>query len=153
MGERKPRQDVTFLALAVAVLAIAVALFVMMRSMPKRGGDTPAEETQEEVVEEPEEGPAETPEGGRDPFRSQGGVAGAAGPAVSQPGEELRLGGIVSDKGTATAVIYRGERRYHVKAGDSVGAYRVLSITQRRVTLAANGEKITLIYREPEGEE
>jgi type II secretory pathway component PulC len=151
MGEGKPRQDVTFLALAVAVLAIAVALFVMMRSMPKRDAGAPAEETQEEVVEEPEEGPAETPEGGRDPFRSQGGAAGPA--AASQPGEELRLGGIVSDKGTATAVIYRGSRRHHVKAGDRVGAYRVLSITQRRVMLAGNGEEITLVYREPEGEE
>jgi len=44
MGQSKQRQDLVFLALAAAVLAVAVALFVVMRSVSKDGKEPAAPE-------------------------------------------------------------------------------------------------------------
>lgn len=150
MSERGRRQDVAFLTLAVAVLAIAVALFVVMRSIPKRPPGPPAEEAQEEVAEEPEE-PEAAPAGGRDPFRSQ---AGGAAAAPGAPQVELTLVGITREEGREPmATIRRGRRRYYVKVGEKVGGDRVVSIGQSGVVLEGEAGRITLVLREPEEEE
>jgi hypothetical protein len=90
MREGERRHEMAFLALAVAVLAIAVALFVVMRSIPKQQAGSSAEGTQEEVTETAEEAEEPAPSEGRDPFRSQAG--GAGGAAVCEGGRKDRRG-------------------------------------------------------------
>jgi len=157
MGESKPRQDMVFLALAAAVLAIAVALFVVMRSVSKGEQEPAAQETQQEVVEAPPEPPKPEPTESRDPFKSQpkGAVAGV-GPADPAPGPpvDLRFVGFTERQGQeAMAILRRGERRYFVRAGETVRGYTVVSIGQNRVVLTGPGGEAVLLLREPEEEE
>lgn len=152
MSESGRRQDVAFLTLAVAVLAIAVALFVVMRAIPKQGSGAPTEETQEEKAEKPGEAPKEEPADGRDPFRSQAGAAGVAAAGPTQA--ELTLVGITRAEGREPmAAIRRGRRRYYVKAGDAIGGDRVVSIGESEVVLEGESGQLTLVLRRPEEEE
>ena len=66
MGESKQRQDMVFLALAAAVLAVAVALFVVMRSVSRDGKEPAAPETLQQVAETPPELPKPEPTENRD---------------------------------------------------------------------------------------
>jgi len=144
------RQDVVFLALAVSVLAIAVALFVVMRSIPKDKAE-PTEEVQVEPAEEPAEPSEPEPAATRDPFKSQ--QTGGASP-TTRAGHELRLAGITHQEGKPTrALIYRGSRRYNVRVGDRLGGYRVVSIGQSRVELEGESGQLTLLWRQPQEEE
>jgi hypothetical protein len=148
------RQDLAFLALAVAVLAIAVALFVGMKSFPKQQ-PRPVETEQPEQVAAAE--PAAEPPGkeatARDPFRSQTAEGGPTGPAAG-PRRELKLVGIVRGGGAqATAVIHSGRRRYYAKVGDRAAGYTVESIGTDHAILARDEDRMTLVLREPEPEE
>ncbi len=145
------RQDVVFLALAVSVLAIAVALFVVMRSIPKEKAEPAAEEVQVERAEEPSETPEPESAATRDPFKSQ--QTGGASP-TPQAQQDLRLGGIIRQEGrAATARIDRGSRRYKVEGGDRLGGYRVVSIGASRVELEGEAGGLTLLWRQPQEEE
>lgn len=157
MGESKQRQDLVFLALAAAVLAVAVALFVVMRSVSKDGKEPAAPETQQEVAETPPEPPKPEPVEDRDPFTSQpkGSVA-SGGPAGPAPGPQvdLKFVGFTEGQGQgAIATIRRGERRYFVRVGQTVRGYTVTSIGQNRVVLTSAGGEAILLLREPEEEE
>lgn len=147
------RQDVAFLALAVAVLTIAVALFVVMKSIPRERADEPqTEEPQQEVVEEPKEEPAPEKATQRDPFRSQ---QQGRGGVMAKPEAALKLVGItLSETGASTAVVYRGKQRYHLKLGQQVEGYRLVRVTQNGATLEGPGGRVTLVLRPPKrGEE
>lgn len=157
MGESKQRQDMVFLALAAAVLAIAVALFVVMRSVSKDGKEPAAPETQQQVAETPPEPPKPEPTENRDPFKTQpkGSVA-ADGPVEPVPGPQvdLRFVGFTEGQGQgAIATIRRGERRYFVRTGDTVRGYTVTSVEQNRVVLTGAGGEAVLLLREPAEEE
>jgi len=157
MGESKQRQDVVFLALAGAVLAIALALFVVMRSVSKDGKEPAAPETLQQVAETPPEPPKPEPTENRDPFKSQPkGTAAAGGPAepVPVPQVDLRFVGFTEGQGQgAIATIRRGEHRYFVRTGQTVSGYTVTSIEQSRVVLTGPGGQAVLLLREPEEEE
>jgi hypothetical protein len=157
MGESKQRQDMVFLALAAAVLAIAVALFVVMRSISKEGKEPAAPQTPPQVVEMPPEPPKPEPTENRDPFKSQPkGTAAAGGPAEAVPGPQvdLKFVGFTEGQGQgAIATIRRGPRRYFVRTGDTVSGYTVTSIEQNRVVLTGAGGQAVLLLREPEEEE
>ncbi|UCC67100.1 MAG: hypothetical protein JSV79_08095 [Armatimonadota bacterium] len=145
MRESERRHEMAFLALAVAVLAIAVALFVVMRSIPKQRAGSSVEATQEEVTETAEQVEEPAPTEGRDPFRSQAGRAG--GTAVG-PQAELRLVGITREEGReAMATIRAGRRHYYVRAGEKIGADKVVSIGENEVVLERDGGRITLVLR------
>ncbi len=151
MSESGRRHDVAFLALAVAVLAIAVALFVVMRSIPTQPPCPPAEETQEKVAEKAEEAQQPAPTKGRDPFRSQ---VGGAGGAAAAPQAGLKLVGITREEGRQPmATIRTGRRHYYVRVGERVGGDRVLSIGENRVVLEREAGRITLVLRQPGEEE
>ena len=157
MGESKQRQDMVFLALAAAVLAVAVALFVVMRSVSRDGKEPAAPETLQQVAETPPELPKPEPTENRDPFKSQTkGTAAAGGPADPVPGPQvdLRFVGFTEGQGQgAIATLRRGERRYFVRTGDTVRGYTVTSIEQNRVVLTGAGGQAVLLLREPEEEE
>jgi hypothetical protein len=155
MRSEGQRQDVAYLALAVAVLAVAVALFVGMRAVQKRQPEEPKEEAAPQVeVEEPvaEEPPPET--NGRDPFKTQSGSTPSptAGPAgVSH---DLRLVGIVMEEGARPmAIIRSAKKRHYSRVGDRVGNYTVVAIGANQATLADDGDRFTLVLWEPEPEE
>jgi hypothetical protein len=157
MGASKQRQDMVFLALAAAVLAIAVALFVVMRSVSKDGKEPVAPEPPPQVAETPPEPPKPEPTENRDPFKTQpkGSVA-ADGPVEPVPGPQvdLRFVGFTEGQGQgAIATIRRGERRYFVRTGDTVRGYTVTSVEQNRVVLTGAGGEAVLLLREPAEEE
>ncbi|HUU54106.1 MAG TPA: hypothetical protein VMY87_04225 [Armatimonadota bacterium] len=153
MRSNGQRQDVAFLALAVAVLAVAVALFVGMKAIqrdrPKEPEPEPAEqvETAEPVVEEPAKG-----ESGRDPFKAQGGSA--KGPGAVGQSHEMKLVGIVMERGDKPmAIIHSGSKRYYARLGERAAGYTVVSIGEDRATLDKDGDRLTLVLREPPPEE
>lgn len=148
MKESGQRQDLAFLALAVAVLAIAVALFVGMKSMPQKPAAETEAEAQQESAEEPAEPAAPEPTG-RDPFKSQAkGSAAQAGRGHSGPG--LRLVGIVRRAGEPPmAVVVSGQKRYYAHVGERAGSYTVVSVSREEAVLEAAGDRITLRLREP----
>lgn len=153
MGSTRQRQDVAFLALAIAVLAVSVALFVGIRMLPK-GEKKPAETTpgEEPAAAQVTDAPA-PPEEGRDPFGSaqQGGGASVRPTAASAP-QDLKLIGVILGR-QPLAVIKRDSRRYYVRLGDSVRGHRVTAIGEDRVILARGEEQVTLVLREPPEED
>lgn len=153
MRSNGQRQDVAFLALAVAVLAVALAVFVVMKSADKAqkkdSEPEPAEQVEvvEPVVEEPVEG-----ETGRDPFKTQAGSAGGAGPAAQS--HNMKLVGIVVEQGDKPmAIIHSGKKRYYAHLGDRAAGYTVVSIGDNAATLQKDGDSVTLVLRQPEPEE
>ncbi len=153
MRSNGQRQDVAFLALAVAVLAVAVALFVGMRSLQRERPKEPEPEPVEQV-EAAEPGPEEPApsESGRDPFKTQGGATTAPGPAGVASG--LKLVGVVMEQGEKPmAIIRSGRRRYYASLGERAAGYTVVSIGEDRATLEKEGDRVTLVLREPEPEE
>lgn len=159
MGESKQRQDMIFLALAAAVLAVALALFVVMRSVSKDGKEPAAAEAPQQVAETPPEAPKPEPPDDRDPFKSQstatppaGGQA-AAAPAPG-PQVDLRFVGFTEGQGQGPiATIRRGERRYFVRTGETIRGYTVTSVDQNRVVLTGADGEAVLLLREPAEEE
>ncbi|MFB3882039.1 MAG: type II secretion system protein N [Armatimonadota bacterium] len=148
------RQDVAFLAVVVAVLVVAVALFVGMKSIQRNRPEKPAAkpakpvEVSGPVVPKPEGGP-------RDPFR-QGAGSGPGG-AAAKPGagataaQTLKLVGIVSEKGDQpVAIIHSARKRYYARVGDRVAGYTLMSVGTDRAVLSKGGESLTLVLREPE---
>ena len=158
MAESKPRQDMVFLALAAAVLAIAVALFVVMRSVSRGEQEPAAPEAQQQVTEAPPAAPPPEPtEESRDPFESQpkGAVTGST-PAAPAPGPQVDLRFVGFTDGQAQgpiATLRRGERRYFVRPGETVRGYTVVSVGENRVVLTSPGGDAVLLLREPEDEE
>jgi len=153
MGTKRQRQDVAFLALAIAVLAVSVAIFVGIRMLPK-GEKKPPEGT---PVTEPEAAsltdvptPAET---GRDPFEAQQEARGPSGRRTTTvAAQDLKLIGVVQGR-QPLAVIRRDSRRYYVRLGDTVRGRRVIAIGEDRVILARGEEQMTLVLREPPEED
>jgi hypothetical protein len=146
------RQEVGFLALAVAVLAIAVALFVGVRALERPREQPAAEPTVEEpaAVETVEAGPAGDAD--RDPFKAQAGQGAEPGETASEA-PDLRLVGIVMSGGRPLAVIRRGDRRYYAKVGEKAGPYTVIGVGQDQAILAKGDDTITLTLRRPLPEE
>ena len=154
MRSEGQRQDVAYLALAVAVLAIALALFVSMKAVQKRQPPEPKEEPVVEVVAQEPVTDEPPPTDGRDPFRVQGGSAGSAstGPAVAS--HDLRLVGIVMEQGDRPMAIIRSTSgRHYSRVGDRVGGYTVASVSPNEVVLAGEADRITLVMREPATQE
>jgi len=148
------RQDVAFLALAVAVLAIAVALFFGMKSIgkkpPKAPEPEPVEsvEVMEPVVEEPDPGAT-----GRDPFKTQPGAT-AASAASGGGAEGLKLVGILTEPGRSPmAVIHSGNKRYYARVGEKAAGYAVVDVGDNTVALERDGHQVTLLLRQPESDE
>ncbi len=145
------RQDVAFLGLAVAVLAIALALFVSMRSIQK-----PQPSKAEAKAEKKAEVVAPTVQkqvsGPRDPFKgTEGGAAGTVGPGA---GKALKLVGIVSKQGRGPVAVLRStKKRYYAGVGEKAAGYTVVSIGGNQVVLQKDGESVTLLLREPEAQE
>jgi hypothetical protein len=144
------RPDVAFLALAVAVLAVAVALFVGLRSLPQRtAGKAPAEPAEELASAKPEAEPLKAST--RDPFEE---AAQGSQPVEAQPGspeQQLKLVGIVQGD-EPLAVIRRANRHYYANVGDRVRGYTVLGIAEDRAILGKGEERLTLVLYEPEEE-
>jgi len=138
------RQDVAFLGLAVAVLAIAVALFVVMRAIPKQRPAEPEKEVETSPAP-PEPTKPPEPDSSRDPFRSQA-QPGAGAPAPQTPGPQaqLTLKGITWGR-NPRAVIYRGTRSYHVAEGSRMAGFTVVTIAQDRVVLQGDSGALTLL--------
>ena len=157
MGGSKQRQDMVFLALAAAVRAVAVALFVVMRSVSKDGKEPAAPEAAPQVAATPPEAPKPEPTENRDPFKAQPkGAVAAGGPVAPAPGPEvdLKFVGFTAGQGQGPiATIRRGERRYFVRTGETVRGYTVTSIEENRVVLTGVGGEAVLLLREPEEEE
>jgi len=151
MKESGQRQDVAFLALAVAVLAIALALFVGMKLIPKERSRKPkAEATEQAATAEPPQEPAAKQPSGRDPFKSQ--ARSTAGAAV-RTNLQLKLVGIVTEEGKRPmAIIHSGKRRFYAKLGDRAAGYTVVGIGGDRAVLEGDGDRVTLVLREPEPE-
>jgi hypothetical protein len=146
MSRSGQRQDVAFLALAVAVLAIAVALFVGIRALSSRGTAKPASPPQQLAAQEPAK---VQPPGSskRDPFKGKTLLDQAAG-TKPKPGEQLKLVGIVKGQGQELlAAIRRGNNRYYAKRGDQVGGYVVAEIGDDRVVLTKGEERLALSLR------
>jgi flagellar biosynthesis/type III secretory pathway M-ring protein FliF/YscJ len=154
MRESGQRQDVAFLALVVAVLAVAVALFVGMKALQR---ERPKKATPEATKQtEPAKPRRDTKAAGaaRDPFRTQAGGAGVGAGGAGGPAVEMKLVGIVRKQGDEpTAVIRSGRKRYYAKVGDRAAGYTVVSIAQDQATLAKDGSQVTLVLRTPEPEE
>jgi hypothetical protein len=149
MSESGQRQDVAFLALAVAVLAIAVALFVGMRTMPKMPTGE-AEPTAEEAGTEESQPEAALEPTGRDPFESRASGAGAARGRDAGP-PQLKLVGIVTRAGERPmAVVHSGAKRYYARVGERAAGYTVVSIGGNTAVLEGDGARVTLVLREPE---
>lgn len=161
MKAKGQRQDIAFLALAVAVLAIAVALFVGIRSLPGRGArpaPSQPKETAPKVAAKPVD---QRPPGSatHNPFQAralpgtQPGRAARAGPGAEprpgpRPTEEMKLVGVVQGR-DPLAVIRRGERRHYVKAGDRVASYTVAEISSHQAVLTKGQERLVLPLRPP----
>lgn len=152
MKETGQRQDVAFLALVVAVLAVAVALFVGMKAIrrerPKQPVAKPTETAQATgpVVEKPTGGP-------RDPFKNQAeagkGRKGAGG--ASGADQALKLVGIVSKQGDQpVAIIHSARKRYYVREGARVAGYTLTSIGANQAVLEKGEERLVLLLRRPE---
>ena len=153
MRSKGQRQDVAFLALAVAVLAVAVALFVGMKSIDKGRQKEPEPEPAEQVeVVEPVVEESAKGESGRDPFKTQAGSASAAGPAAQS--HEMKLVGIVLEQGDKPmAIIHSGKKSYYAHLGGRAAGYTVVGIGDNSATLEKEGDRITLVLRQPEPEE
>jgi hypothetical protein len=150
MRSEGQRQDVAFLALAVAVMAIALALFVGMKSVQKRQPEEPAAEpavevaAAEPVVEEPQE------TDGRDPFKVQGGAAGSPAGGATVASHSLKLVGIIMEQGDRPmAIIRSASGRHYARVGARVGAYTVASIGPNEVVLEGESDRISLVMRDP----
>ncbi len=152
MRKTAQRQDMTFLAIVVVVLVVAVALFVGLRSLPKKASEGPDSEAVEEGSGHGwSEAPPAGGRDGRDPFRSPVGGAGPAGPRAAG---DLKLVGIVTGAGEkSTAIIHSGKRRYYAQVGDRAAGYTVTSIGTDTATLRRDGDRITLVLRKPELQE
>jgi len=153
MGTKRQRQDVAFLALAVTVLAVSIAVFVGIRMLPK-GEKKPPQTTPVEQPAAAQQKDAPAPaETGRDPFGSQqqAGVP-SVRPTTSAAPQDLKLIGIIQGR-QPLAVIRRDSRRYYVRLGDTVRGHRVTAIGEDRVILARGEEQVTLVLREPPEED
>jgi hypothetical protein len=147
MSRKGQRQDVAFLALAVAVLAIAVALFVGIRSLSNRGAVKPPAAAPEQVAQKP---PVIAPPGSKshDPFKGKPVLP--AKPAVganakAKPAEQIKLVGVIQGQDKELlATIRRGSRRYYAKRGDTIAGYTVSDVETSRVVLTKGTEKLTL---------
>ena len=147
MSRTGQRQDVAFLALAVAVLAIAVALFVGIRALSNRSAAKPAAPAIEQVAQKP---PVTEPPGSKshDPFKGKPilppkPVANAN--AKAKPSEQIKLVGVIQGQDNELlATIRRGNRRYYAKRGDAVAGYTVSDVETSRVVLTKGAEKLTL---------
>ena len=155
MKGKGQRQDVAFLALAVALLAIAVALFVGIRALSNRGATKRAAPPPKQVAQRP---PVAKPPGSKshDPFKgkpTQVKPAPNAKPKPS-PSEQLKLVGVVQGQGRELlAAIRRGNKRYYARQGDQVAGYTVAEVRDGRVVLTKAGEQMTLLLHHPsEGE-
>jgi len=141
------RQDVAFLALAVAVLAIAVALFVGLRTLSGMKAARPASPAPASQAQQ-RPSPAPRPPGSKDhdPFRGKPVPAQPdSGQTQAKPAEQLRLVGVVQGQGRSLlAAIRGGDRRYYAKRGDMVSGYTVADITTKRVVLVKGEERLTL---------
>lgn len=153
MSSGGQRQDIAFLALVVAVLAVALALFVGLRSIGREKGEEPELEPVEEVeVVAPEVEEPPTSGGGRDPFKTQPGAVGSS----TAPGgaADVKLVGVVMEQGDKPiAIIHSGRKRYYASTGDRAAGYTVVSIGEDRAVLERDGGRVTLVLREPEPEE
>jgi hypothetical protein len=134
------RQDVAYLSLAVAVLAVAVALFVGIRAFPRK----PKQTAPTKIAAAPSAAkqlPSRLKAAGkRDPFASQAAKEAAAKGTSPEP---LKLVGVVRGK-QPLAVIRRGDRRYYAKLGDAVSGYTLVGIGVDQVTLIKGSERVTL---------
>ncbi len=147
------RQDVAFLALAVAVLAVAVALFVGMKSIQKERPKKTEPQAAKKVETAKKPGSKGASGAPRDPFKTQAGGAGVAGGPGAQQ-RELKLVGIVAEQGDKpVAIIRSGKKRYYAKVGDRAAGYTVMSIGQDNATLEKDGNTVTLVLYTPEPEE
>jgi type IV pilus biogenesis protein PilP len=162
MSRKGPRQDVAFLALAVAVLAIAVALFVGIRALSNRRAPEPVAPPVPQVAQKPVAG---EPPGSKthDPFQGKptqppkpaaGATAPAGAKGKAKPADEIKLVGVIQGQGKELlAAIRRGNRRYYAKQGDTVAGYTVVHVQASQVVLAKGAETMTLLLRKPpEGE-
>jgi hypothetical protein len=151
------RQDVAFLALAVAVLAVAVALFVGMKAIQKPRPNKPEAKPEKQakvagpLVQKPTGGP-------RDPFKTQGGATAARGGPAGAPGgpaaQTLKLVGIVTKQGEPpVAIIHSTKKRYYARVGERAAGYTVVTIAPNEVVLEKDGARMTLLLRQPETEE
>ncbi len=144
MSRSGQRQDVAYLALVVAILAIAVALFVGIRSLSNRSRAKPTPPAPKPVVQKP---PDLQPPGSskHDPFKGQQLAAPVTPGAKPKPAEQLKLVGVVQGQGSGLlATIRRGNDRYYVKRGDQVSGYRVAEISVDRVVLTKGDERVVL---------
>ncbi len=145
MSRTGQRQDVAFLALAVAVLAIAVALFVGIRALSSRSAAKPAAPAVEQVAQKP---PVAQPPGSKshDPFKGKPTLPPKpVANAKAKPSEQIKLVGVVQGQGNELlAAIRRGNRRYYAKRGDAVAGYTVSDVETSRVVLTKGAEKLTL---------
>jgi len=152
MKETGQRQDVAFLALVVAVLAVAVALFVGMRAIHRERPNKPgAKPTETALAAGPTIG---KPAGGtRDPFKNQaeeGKGATWAGGAASA-GQPLKLVGIVSEQGDQpVAIIHSTKKRYYARVVARVAGYTLTSIGANQAVLEKGEERLVLLLRKPE---
>jgi hypothetical protein len=101
---------------------------------------------------EPEAEEALESEGGRDPFKTQAGsLQSAASPG---PSTDLRLVGIVMEKGDKPMGIFRsGRKRYYASVGERAGGYRVVGIGENHAVLEQDGRQVRLVLRPPPPEE
>jgi len=150
MAQKGQRQDVAFLALAVAVLAVGVALFVGLRAFPRR----PPQEPKAPPVARPTPPlrlatkPSQPP--GHDPFGSRPIKPPEPPPqAKPKPAEELKLVGIVRGK-ELLAVIRYGDRRYYSRQGARIAGYTLAEIGSQRVVLTKGEERLALSLRPPQ---
>lgn len=150
MSSGGQRQDIAFLALAVAVLAVAFALFIGLRSIGGHKRAEPESEPVEEVeVAEPEAAEPATSETGRDPFKTQVGVVRSSTAPGGAP--DVKLVGIVMEQGDKPiAIIHSGRKRYYASVGDRAAGYTVVSVSEGRAVLERDGGQVTLVLREPE---
>lgn len=158
------RHEMTVLVVALGVLVAAVGLFVL-RSRPAAPPPPPA------PVGAAEKAPAAPqPEGekspvGRDPFAARPAAMEQPRRTVVSPGpaprpgrrpkaeapskpSDLKLVGI-TDGRPALATIHRGNRKYFVKVGQTVGGYTVARISKDRVVLSQGTEQVVLLLHPP----
>jgi hypothetical protein len=146
------RQDVAFLALVVAVLAVAVALFVGMKSLNRERPKKATPETAKKVEEAKPPQSAAATGAARDPFKTQAGGTGAGAAGGGQ--KEVKLVGVVLKQGDRPmAIIRSGRKRYYAGVGDRAAGYTVMSIAPDSATLEKDGSNMTLVLRAPEPEE
>jgi len=148
MSSSGRRHEMTFLAIAVGVLVVAVALLVGLRSFPKRQPRRAEPQGAKQVpTARGERRPAEEGRKGRDPFASRHQDKGGGAP---KRGGELKLVGIVEKEGRRPmAVIRAGEQRYYASLGERAAGYRVVSVEEDRAVLEGEGGRITLLLGGP----